>query len=78
MCQKVSYQATMDETFLKSMTKLSGYNVSYTGAGHVGFYKLNIEFDKPMQYVAKIQPGICDRPISAAYVDYALEYFLGK
>lgn len=67
-----------DETFLKNMMKLSGYSVSYTGVGHVGFYKLNIEFNKPISFVAKIQPGVYDRPISAAYVDYALEYFLRK
>lgn len=64
-----------DETFLKKMTKLSGYGVPYTGTGYVGFYKLTMEFNRPTMCVAKVEPGTYDRPMSAAYVDYALEYF---
>ena len=67
-----------DETFLKQMTTLSGYSVPYTGEGYVGFYKLTMEFNERITFRAMVQPGIYDRPISAAYVDYALEYFFGK
>lgn len=67
-----------DETFLKKMTTLSGYGVPYTGDGYVGFYKLTIEFNKQTSFRAKVRPGTHDRPISAAYVDYALDYFFWK
>ena len=67
-----------DETFLKKMTMLSGYGVPYTGEGYFGFYRLTVEFNKQTTFRAMVQPGIYDRPISAAYVDYALEYFFGK
>ena len=73
-CQDKEYS----DSFLRNLTELSGYSVAYTGMGHVGFYKLKMEFNKPMEFVAKIQPGMRSRPLSAAYVDYALDYFFGK
>jgi len=66
-----------NETFLKKMMTLSGYGVPYTGEGYVGFYKLTMEFNKQTTFRAIVEPGIYDRSTSAAYVDYALEYFFG-
>jgi len=60
------------------MTKFSSYGVLYTFNGYFGFYKLTIQFNMPTQFVATVPPGIYNQPICAAYLDYALEYFLGK
>jgi len=57
------------------MTKLAGYSVLYTFAGYFGFYKLTIQFT---QFVTKVPPGIYNRPICAAYLDYTLGYLFGK
>ena len=73
-CQDKGYSAE----FLRTVTQLSGYSVAYTGMGHVGFYKLNMNFNKPMDFVAKIKPGVHYKPLSATYVDYAMEYFFRK
>lgn len=60
------------------MTQILGYGVPYTGMGCVGFYKLEIKFDKLMQFPAKFPMAQHYQPDSAAIVDYAVDYFMGK
>lgn len=44
--------------------------------GYVAFYKLKMEFDNPMRFDGKIEAGLYPKPVSAAIVDQALDYFL--
>ena len=65
-------------SFIKDVTQISGYGVSYTGIESVGFYKLEIKFDKPIQFQAKFPLAEHQKPHSPAIVDYALDFFMGK
>lgn len=67
-----------DAAFIKNVTKISGYGVPYTGMGCAGFYKLEIKFDNPIQFQAKFPIAQRLQPHSAAIVNYALDYFMGK
>lgn len=64
-----------DANFLTKFTKLSGYSIAYTGMGYVGFYKFTMEFNKPTIFVTTIEPGVYPKPVSAAIVDHAFDYF---
>ena len=67
-----------DANFLKKFTQLSGYSIAYTGMGYVGFYKLTMEFEKETIFVTKVDPGVYPKPVAAAIVDHALDYFFLK
>ena len=67
-----------DASFIKDVTQISGYGVAITGIGSVGFYKLKIKFDELMQFETKFPLAQHCQPESAAIVDYALDYFMGK
>ena len=64
--------------FIKDVKQISGYGVAYTGMGCVGFYKLQIKFDEVMEFEEKIPLAQYRQPDSAAIVDFAIDYFMGK
>jgi len=67
-----------DAAFIKDVKQISGYGIAYTGMGCVGFYKLQIGFDGIMEFQTKFPLAQYPQPQSAAIVDYALDYFMGK
>ena len=46
------------------------------GMGHIGFYKLQIKFGCPMEFVTKLKLNLHPQPTAAACVDHALDYFM--
>ena len=61
--------------FVRKMKKLSGYSIAITGMGYFGFYKLTMEFGTRPILTAKYEPVVRAKPVSAALVDQALDYF---
>ena len=67
-----------DEKSITELQQISGCGVAYTARGEMGFYKLLIEFGKPMRCVIKFDLAERHRPLAANLVDYSLDYFFGK
>ena len=63
------------ESFIRKMDQLSAYGIAYTGRGHIGFYKLQMKFFRPMEFVTKVKLALRPQPSAACYVDYVLDYF---
>ena len=61
--------------FLKKLERLSGYGVGITGMGHFDFIKLVMDFKEGSYYFCKHEQGERAKPLMAALVDQALDYY---
>lgn len=67
-----------NEESIQEIQGISGYGIAITGSGKFGFYKLLMQFGKPMKFVTKIDLRQRPQPSAASLVDYSLDYFFGQ
>ena len=64
---------------MKMVKKITGYGISYTGLGHIGFYKLEMTFNENTTVIITKLP-LSQRPqqYAAAIMDHLLDDFFKK
>lgn len=63
-----------NEAAIQDVEQISGYGLAYTGVGFVGFYKLQVKFGKPMEFVTKIELS----SISSVLCRFYIRFFWGN
>ena len=67
-----------NETSIEMVKKITGYGISYTGVGHIGFYKLEMTFNENTTVITKLPLSQRPQQYAATIMDHLLDDFFKK